>query len=225
MGLPERVGTTVLDNVDRAVDLRWEQARNLAGSTSGTIDERIAQVRRSFARELAALGAAAGGAAALPGAGTATVLATTAADLGWFTMRSADLILTIAAIHGHTEATVEQRKAWVLSILAFGDGAASGFTKLAGELGKGLGGKLTQRIPSAGLQRVNRAVGRTIITKYGTKRGAIALGRALPFGIGAAIGCTANYASTAIIARQADRFFGDLPAPLEATSVLKVDAP
>jgi len=224
VGLPERIGTTILDSVDKAVDVRWDQAKALASTTSGPIDARIAQVRRAFARELAALGAAAGGAAALPGAGTATVVATTAADLGWFTMRSADLILTIAAIHGHTEASVEQRKAWVLSILAFGDGAASGFTKLSGELGKGLGGKLTQRIPASGLARINRVVGRTIVTKYGGKRGAIALGRALPFGIGAAIGGSANYASTLLIAKQADRFFSDLPPVLDATSTLKVDA-
>jgi hypothetical protein len=223
VGLPERIGTTVLANVDRAVDLRWDNARELAAATTGTTDERIRQVRRSFARELGALGAAAGGAAALPVVGTTTVLATSAADLGWFTIRAADLILTIAAIHGHTEASVEQRKAWVLSILAFGDGAASSFTKVAGEVGKGLGEKLTQRIPAAGLQRINRAVGRTIVTKYGTKRGAIALGRALPFGIGAAIGGGANYASVALIARQADRFFAELPPVLDATSVLVVD--
>jgi hypothetical protein len=221
MGLPERLGATVLDNVDRAVDLRWEQARALAASTHGTTQERIAQVRRPFARELSALGAVAGGAAAVPSTGTVTLLATTAADFGWFAMRSADLILTIAAIHGHTQATVEQRKAWVLSILAFGEGASSGFTKAAGEVGRGLGGRLTSRISMASLQRVNRAVGRTVVTKYGTKRGVIALGRALPLGIGALIGGTANYASVALLARQADRFFRDLPPALEATAVLK----
>ena len=221
MGLPERLGSTVLDTVDGAVDQRWDQARALAASTSGTTEERIRQVRRLFARELSALGAVAGGVAAVPGTGTATLLATTAADFGWFAMRAADLILTIAVIHGHTQATVEQRKAWVLSILAFGEGASTGFTKAAGEVGRGLGGKLTSRISTASLQRVNRAVGRTVVTKYGTTRGAIALGRALPLGIGAIIGGTANYASVSVLARQADKFFADLPPVLEATAVLR----
>jgi hypothetical protein len=224
MGLPDRIGTTVLSSVDTAVDLRWDKARLTAASTTGSVEERVAQVRRVYARELATVGAAAGGTAALPAVGTAGVLATTVAEFGYFTMRIADLILAIAAIHGHTEATVEQRRAWVLSIMAFGDGAASGFTKVAGELGKGLGEKLTRRISAESLMRINKTVGRTIVTKYGTKRGAIALGRALPFGIGAVIGGTANYASARVIASQANRFFAQLPPPLEATSRPRLEA-
>ena len=54
------------------------------------------------------------------------------------------------------------------------------------------------------------------MTKYGTKRGAVALGRALPFGIGAAIGGGANYAFARAIAGHADRFFRDLPPALQA---------
>jgi len=33
--------------------------------------------------------------------------------------RSADLILAIAAVHGHTEPSVEERRMWLLSVLAF----------------------------------------------------------------------------------------------------------
>jgi hypothetical protein len=51
------------------------------------------------------------------------------------------------------------------------------------------------------------AVGRTSITKYGTKRGAIALGRAFPFGIGAAIGGGANYLWARALVNRANSFF------------------
>lgn len=44
----------------------------------------------------------------------------------------------------------------------------------------------------------------------------IALGRALPFGIGAVIGGTTNYAFARTIARQADEFFRLLPPGVEA---------
>jgi hypothetical protein len=107
-------------------------------------------------------------------------LGTAAAELGWFTLRAGDLILAIAAVHGHTEPSVEERRAWVLSILAFGDSPAVTFTKLAGEAGNGLGAKATALIPTQVLRRMNRSLGRTIVTKYGTRRGAIAIGRALP---------------------------------------------
>jgi EcsC protein family len=221
--LPElsaRAGELVLVAVDKAVEARWEPARRNAAATTGTTAERVAQLRRTFARELATVGAATGGIAALPAAGTGTALATGVAEIGWFTARSADLILAIAAVHGHTEPSVEERRLWLLSVLAFGDEAATMVTRLAGEMGKGLGKKATAGISKETLRSINRAVGRTIVTKYGKKRGVIALGTALPFGIGAAIGGGANYALTRGIARNADSFFRALPQ-----AIIDVDLP
>lgn len=43
------------------------------------------------------------------------------------------------------------------------------------------------------LQKINKKVGTTILTKYGTKRGGVALGRMIPFGVGAIVGGTFNY--------------------------------
>lgn len=209
-----RPGEIVVAGVDRVVTQRWEGALRAAERTTGTREERVAHLKRVYSRELGTMGAAAGAAAATPVVGTAASLSTAAAELGWFTLRASDLILAIAAVHGHTQPSVEERRAWVLSILAFGDSAASTFTKLAGEAGKGLGAKATARIPAEVLQGMNRSFGRTIVTKYGTRRGAIALGRALPLGIGAVIGGSANYALARAIARQADSFFALLPPAL-----------
>lgn len=101
--------------------------------------------------------------------------------------------------------------AWILSILVFGNGASEGFTKLAGEVGRGLGTKATTRIPMSVLRGINSSAGRTIVTKYGTKRGVVALGTALPFGIGAAVGGSANYAIARMLAHHANKFFKNLP--------------
>ena len=212
--LPElsaRGGELMLVAVDKVVEARWGPARRNAAATTGTTTERVAQLRRSFARELATVGAATGGAAALPAVGTGTAVATGVAEISWFTARSADLILAIAAVHGHTEPSVEERRLWVLSVLAFGNEASTMVTRLAGEMGKGLGKKATERVSTETLKSINRAIGRTIVTKYGTKRGVIALGTALPCGIGAAIGGGANYALTRAISRHADSFFRALP--------------
>ena len=94
------VGETVLGAVDKAVAQRWEPAKRAAATTSGTHAERIAELERAFTRELTAVGAAAGAAAAVPGAGTALVLGSGAAELGWVTLRAADHILRIAAAIG-----------------------------------------------------------------------------------------------------------------------------
>ena len=219
--LPEparKAGDVVLQAVDKAVEKRWHHAVLVATTATGAVDDRAAQVTRTYAREMAAVGAAAGAAATVPGTGAVALIGTAAVELGWFAARTGDLILAVAAVHGHTSASVEERRAWVLSVLAFGDAAPAGFAKVAGEVGKGLGRRATDRIPAETLRAVNRALGRTIVTKYGTKRGAVALGRALPFGIGAAIGGTANYAFARAVARQATLFFRDLPAPLQAAT-------
>jgi len=64
------------------------------------------------------------------------------------------------------------------------------------------------------LRGINSSAGRTIVTKYGTKRGVVALGTALPFGIGAAAGGDANHAIVRLLARHADKFFKNLPPEL-----------
>ncbi|HYX43496.1 MAG TPA: hypothetical protein VE760_00545, partial [Acidimicrobiales bacterium] len=61
---------------------------------------------------------------------------------------------------------------------------------------------------------INRKLGRSVLTRFGTRRGAPALGRVLPFGIGAAVGGSANYLSVQAIGRHADSFFRSLPYEL-----------
>ena len=43
------------------------------------------------------------------------------------------------------------------------------------------------------LQKINQRVGTTILTKYGSKRGGIAIGKLIPFGVGALVGGSFNY--------------------------------
>jgi hypothetical protein len=212
---PEKASRLILSGVDTAVGKRWDHARSVAGSLTGTTEERVARAARIYQREMAALGAAAGATAAVPGVGAVAAIGTAGAELGLFAARSADLVLVVAAVHGHSEATLEQRKAWILTVLAFGDTAAVGFTEVAGGLGKTLGRKSVGRIPASKLIAINRVLGRMVVTRYGARRGVVALGRVIPFGIGAVVGGTANYGFARAIAAQADRLFRDLPAPLD----------
>ncbi len=201
------MGAAVLQAVDRAVVARWERAQRVAAETTGTHDERIDVLRQRFVREATGAGAAVGAAAAAPGAGLLTFVGTTAAELGWFTLRASDLILATGALHGHTRAVVEERRAWVLSILAYGDDAHDDFVALAGAVGKGLGSRAGTNVPTSVLSIANRAMAKTVLARYGTKRGVLAVGRALPFGIGAVVGGSTNYALATRIARQTEDFF------------------
>lgn len=210
----EGIGDTVLGAVDKAVAQRWDAARSRAAALpAGSLDQRVEVATAGFVRELTVIGAASGGAAAVPGAGTATAVATAAADLGWFTLRISDLILTIGAVHGHEGASVEERRSWILSVLAFGDEAAPGLLGLVSELGPGLRSRSAGGggISAATLFAVNRRLARAVVTRYGTRRGAAAVGRLLPFGIGAAVGGTTNYLGARAVARQAHELFRSLP--------------
>ncbi len=53
--------------------------------------------------------------------------------------------------------------------------------------------QFNKRVSGKTLQAINRKVGTTIFTKYGTKRGGIALGKLIPFGVGALVGGSFNF--------------------------------
>ncbi len=96
--LAARAGGAVVHAIDKAVDTRWDAARERAARVTGsTIDEQVTALGKTFARELGAAGAVAGGTAAVPGIGTGAAVAASLTELGYFTLRSSELVLTIGA--------------------------------------------------------------------------------------------------------------------------------
>jgi len=225
---PEVLARALLGGIERAAGARWEAALARAKALPGDVrPEKIRALSDSFARELGAVGAAAGIAAATPAVGTVATLMATTAELGWFTARSGDLILTIAALHGRPTPTIDERRAWVLAVLIFGSTARQGFSNLANQMGASIGGPVAQSDRSnkknmsiATLRAVNGALSRMLVRRYGTRRGAIALGTALPLGVGALVGGGANYVAVRNLVKQADSFFAHLPySSIETTSI------
>ena len=207
---------SLLAGVEKATGARWEAAVARAAALPGDVrPEKIRALSDAFARELGVVGAAAGVAAATPLVGTAATVMAATAELGWFTARSGDLILTITALHGRPTPTVEERQAWVLAVLIFGSTARQGFAGIANQMGAGLGidtGETDKRaLTMTTLRAVNGSLSRMLVRRYGTRRGAIAIGTALPLGVGAVFGGGANYLAVRRLVRQADTFFAHLP--------------
>lgn len=67
---------------------------------------------------------------------------------------------------------------------------------------------LAQGMPANKIKTVNRLLGRKLLTKFASRQGALVLGRALPFGIGAAIGASGNTALGYASVKAARRAFG-----------------
>lgn len=211
------VAQQLIDAIDTAAETRWvaaqERARNLEGTDR---QQRVEALTAKIRRELGAAGAASGGTSAIPGVGLGAAAATFAVELAWSTMRLADLILTIAAIHGHDRTSVEERRMWVLSILTYRQGAAGMIAKLAAEVGESSNRSGVRRLTTASVKRINATMGRAVVAKYGTRRGIAALGRAVPFGIGAVLGYGMNTRAVTMTAAHAHAFFTEFPITLDA---------
>lgn len=217
----ERIAKVVLKSIDQVSSTRWGAAVERAAALPGDVrPEKIKALTNAFARELAAAGATAGLAAAAPAVGTAATMLAATAELAWFTSRAGDLILTVAALHGRPEPTLDERRAWVMAVLIYGSTAREGFTRTLNEVNTGLSPATTSRVPIATLQSVNRIMSKIIVRRYGTRRGVIALGTALPMGIGALVGGGANYMAVRALARHADEFFARLPySAIDTTAI------
>jgi len=215
----ESLGQQLIQSVDRATATRWVAAQDRAHAIDGTREDRVRAVTATIRREVALAGAASGGTAAVPGVGLATASAAFAVELAWTTVRLCDLIMTIAVIHGHDRAGLEERRMWILSILTYRDGAAGLLARFAAELAETSGRSGARRLSERSLQRINASVGRVVVRKYGTRAGVAAIGRAVPFGIGAALGYGINSRAVSTVSGHAHGFFTDFPIALEAIDV------
>ena len=202
---------TILKTIDYAATNRWPQALDRAQMATGTVDQRVEQVSEQITKELMGVGAASGGLAALPGVGTVASIAATAADVAWTTTRACDIVMTVGAIHGHDLASPLERQTWIMAVLGHGDRAYDELTRVQGVIAGG-GHEDLSKLSGGSLAALNQGFIRNLVTDWTMRRLAAAVGRLLPFGIGAAVGGLSNRASARTVARHADAMFARIAA-------------
>lgn len=206
-----------MEQLDRLVEHRYGAAGGLVRQTRAALgptappDLVVDAIVRRYSRELAAVAAVSGGAAAVPGVGTTVSLAAASADLAYTMGRLGEMVLAIGIAHGHDAASFEQRKAWVLAVLGMGRGAVIGVDGLAGEVGSRGGARIVARITSTQLDGVNSKLAARLLARLSTEQAALRMGRILPFGIGAGVGAAGNVVIVRSIARAAREFFATAP--------------
>lgn len=136
-------------------------------------------------------GAGVGAAAAAPGVGTGVALALSGTEVVAFLNATVLYILARGEVQGIKTEDIERRRTLVMAVM-LGDAGAKGIGKVAERTGQHWARHVVRGIPQANISAVNKVLGRYFVTKYGTKKGIIVLGRVVPFGIGAAIGGAAN---------------------------------
>jgi hypothetical protein len=148
-------------------------------------------------RRYAAEGAATALPAVIPGLGTSAQLAleggTIAADLTYMLHCMADIVMGVGHIFGReVEHPFNEEFVRVLGIWC---GALSLGKEAARRVGTKVATAPIKHLPGELFKRLNPRVGEGIVANLGIRRGSIALGRLIPFGIGALVSGGFNYAT------------------------------
>jgi hypothetical protein len=165
---------------------------------------------RRYQLGVAGLGAAGGGIAIVPAIGTAVSLATATAEAVAALNAAVLYTLAVAEVHRLHVDDVERRRVLVLGVV-MGEGGAALIRKVTG--GKDRWARsVTEALPLPALGPVNNTLTRWFVKRYVTRQLALAVGRALPFGVGVLIGGVGNVIAARAVIRAADRAFGPSPA-------------
>jgi UPF0271 protein len=189
------------------------------------------RLERDFLNGVGAGGAAVGATAIIPGVGTVAALSISAAATVVFLEATALYAQSVAELHGVRLADPERAQLTVMAIILGDEGTAM----LAGLTGHALGnGKtpmqawgrtVSKSMPISAVKGLIASMQKKFLKRVAVRGGASMVGRALPFGMGAAVGGVGNYMMGRAVIASAHRSFG--PAPLEIPAGLRaeLDAP
>jgi hypothetical protein len=194
-------------SIEAAGNLARERVGSLRRSNPGLSDTQLLKkVDVAFMSLVTTTGAATGAVAAAPGVGTGIGMLAAAGDMSWFLTAAAGYVLSAAELRGITVENFEHQRALVLMVLA-GGGGSTFFTQAAERTGPHLGRVVTNAVPLSTIKSINKVLGAHFVTKYGTKRGIIAIGKVAPFGVGFVIGAGGNLVMARGVIRTAKAMF------------------
>lgn len=175
--------------------------------------EIVTKLEKRYLAAVMASGAAVGSAAAFPGIGTLAALSAVAGETLVFLEATAVFALAVAEVHGIPLEHRERRRALVLAVLV-GEESKGAIADLVGP-GRTNGAWLAEgaeMLPLPLVSQLNTRLMRYFVKRYTIKRSAMALGKMLPVGIGAAVGGGGNRMMGKRIVNNARKAFGPAPA-------------
>lgn len=221
--------------VERAIDvqrplvlanLRRLQKRNPGASAA----ELSAKLERDYLTAVTASGAAVGATAAVPAIGTIASLGLSAAATVGFLEATALYAQSIAELHGVQTDNPERARTMVMAILMGEEGSALIQSMLGASAGQGVSQHWGNVVGSAAPTSLVRSIGvtmrRRFLRRMLARQGGAILGRALPFGIGAAIGGAGNHMMGQTVIKATREAFGPPPQtiPGELLRDLRLDS-
>jgi len=192
---------------------------------NATPAEIVRILERRYLAAVTTGGAAVGATAVVPGIGTGVTLALSGVETVAFLEATTLFAQSVAEVHGIPVADPDRARALVLTLMLGKEGVDL-VAQLAGQAaGRGpnrstyWGELVTKTLPRAAVGPMVDRLKSTFIRQFAARGGASWIGKALPFGIGAAVGGAGNHILGRRVLVGSRRAFGmppiDLPADLE----------
>lgn len=187
-----------------------------------TPEQVVRMLERRYLATVTTGGAAVGATAVVPGIGTGVTLALSGVETVAFLEATTLFAQSIAEVHGIPVADPDRARALVLTLMMGKEGIdlVAQLTRQATGRGPGRdkywGELITKTLPRASLGPLVDRLKKSFIHQFAARGGASWLGKALPFGIGAAIGGAGNNILGRRVLVNSRRAFGMPPAILPA---------
>jgi hypothetical protein len=187
---------------------------------SASASEIVRILERRYLAAVTTGGAAVGATAVVPGIGTGVTLALSGVETLGFLEATALYAQSVAEVHGIPVENPDRARALVLALMLGQEGVAL-VSQLAGQAtGKGTsrdkywGELVTKTIPRASVGPLVDQLKRSFMRHFAVRGGASWIGKALPFGIGAAVGGAGNNILGRRVLVSSRKAFGIPPASL-----------
>lgn len=169
----------------------------------------IAYMNKFYLGIVTTTGAGAGAAAVVPN--LLVQVPAAMADLLGFLEASVIYTLSVAEIHGLDLEDFERRTLLVTSVLVGNSAATATLEPLIGRTAPYWGKQIVRSIPMSAINKANKILSPRFITKWGTKQGALVLGKQIPYFIGAVIGGGGNSLFGWFVIKSARKILGPPP--------------
>lgn len=183
-------------------------------------DQVVRMLERRYLAAVTTGGAAVGATAVVPGIGTGVTLALSGVETVAFLEATTLFAQSVAEVHGIPVADPDRARALVLTLMLGKEGVDL-VAQLAGQAtGRGpgrdryWGEMVTKSIPRAAMGPLVDQLKKSFIHQFAARGGASWIGKALPFGIGAAVGGAGNNILGRRVLVNARRAFGVAPTVL-----------
>ncbi len=205
--------------IERAIDvqrplvlanLRRLRKRN----PHATAAELNAKLERDYLVTITTAGAAVGGTAVVPAIGTAVSLGLSAAATIGFLEATALYAQSVAELHGITTDDPERTRTMVMAILMGEEGSAliqATIGSSAGGVTRHWGNVVGGSMSSSAVRSIGASIRKRFIKRMLARQGGALLGRALPFGVGAAVGGAGNHMMGRTVVKATRDAFGPPP--------------